>query len=293
MEFAGPFNFSAKVNLGVAESDGEQILLLNDDVEVLPEGWRPPYDEMQGDLPTWPGMQRDGRRIWIEAMLVYALQQGVGAVGVKLYLPDGRLQHGGVICRNGNAGHPYYLWQGGTPGYAGNLLVACNYLAVTAACLMTPRSAFEAVGGFDEDRPVNYNDVDYCLKLHAAGLRSVFLPHVELLHYESTSRGDEPPAMAEIEALRERWGELLYNDPYYGTTFNNDDFGVPVLGRKGEYRDKEELLSYFDRTRRTFRSGGLRLVSQRLGMQMRHHARRVKRRLRAEWHAHTGSAVGD
>jgi hypothetical protein len=99
--------------------------------------------------------------------------------------------------------------------------------------------------------------------------------------------------MAEIEGLRRRWGDLLYNDPYYNPVFNNDDFGVPVLGRRGEYREKAELLSYFDRVRRNFRSGGLPLVVKRSRMQLRHQGRRVKRRLRAEWRARSGSAVGD
>lgn len=240
---------------------------------------------MQGTLPDWDRMEADGRRIWLESMLVYAMQRGVGAVGAKLYLPDGRLQHGGVICRRGYAGHPYYLWQGGTPGYGGNLLVACNYLAVTAACLMTSRAAFEAVGGFDEDFPLNYNDVDYCLKLHRAGLRSVLLPHVELLHFESVSRGEEPPESAEVESLRQRWGELMDNDPYYGQAFTTDDFGLPVLGRRGEFQARADLLSYLDRTRRAFRTGGSRLVAERSARQLRHFGRRVFRRLRAEWHA--------
>jgi glycosyltransferase involved in cell wall biosynthesis len=280
VDYEGPFNFSAKVNLGVRESSGEQILLLNDDVEVLPRGWRPPEDEMLGILPDWEGMETDGGRIWIESMLVYSMLPGMGAVGTKLYLPDGRLQHGGVICRRGLAGHPYYRWPGGTPGYGGNLLVASNFLAVTAACLMTPRSAFEAVGGFDEELPLNYNDVDFCLKLREHGLRSVLLPHVEMLHYESLSRGDEPPATAEIEALQARWNGILYDDPFYGHAFVSDDFELPVLGRRGGWQEKADLLSYWDKVRRNFRAGGFRQVAERSYRRLRYFVRRVIHRLR-------------
>ena len=285
VRFEGPFNFSAKVNLGVRESAGEQILLLNDDTEVVPAGWRPPRDELFGVLPDWAEMESGGGRIWIESMLVYALQTGVGAVGAKLYLPDGKLQHGGVIGWGGNAGHPFYLWPAGTPGYVGNLMVASNFLAVTAACLMSPRAAFDEVGGFDEDFPVNYNDVDYCLKLGRAGLRSVLLPHVELLHYESTSRGEEPPQTGEIEMLRQRWGEILENDPYYGSAFIDPDFSLPALGRRGEFQARPDLLSYVDRLRRTYEAGGLRLVGERMQMRLRHLGRVARGRLRGAWHA--------
>jgi O-antigen biosynthesis protein len=261
--FEQPFNFSAKVNLGVRNSAGEQVLLLNDDVELLPKGWRPARGHDPRGLPDWDTIDANGRRIWIESMLVYAIQPGVGAVGSKLYLPDGRLQHGGIICREGRPAHPYYLGPGDTPGYGGNLLVACNFIAVTAACMMTPRAAFDAVGGFDEELPLNYNDVDYCLKLGREGLRSVLLPQVELLHFESLSRGEEPPATAEVESLQRRWGELLDDDPYYGRAFIDDDFTLPALSRHGEFRAHHDPFSYADRIRRAYQAGGLRLVAER------------------------------
>ncbi|MGH2981602.1 MAG: glycosyltransferase family 2 protein [Solirubrobacterales bacterium] len=267
--FGGPFNFSAKINLGVRESAGEQILLLNDDVELVPKGWRPARGHDPRGLPDWDTINAEGRRIWIESMLVYATQPGVGAVGAKLYLPDGRLQHGGIICREGRPAHPYYLGPGDTPGYAGNLLVASNYIAVTAACMMTPRTAFEAAGGFDEDLPLNYNDVDYCLKLHRSGLRSVMLPQVELLHFESLSRGEEPPATAEVEAMRQRWGDLLDQDPYYGEEFIDDDFQLPAYSRRGEFRSHTDPFSYLDRVRRAYTAGGVRLVAERTYGRMR------------------------
>lgn len=278
--FEGPFNFSAKVNLGVAESGGEQLLLLNDDIEVPPAGWRPLPDDRYGPLADWGAAGPDGRRSWIESMLVYATQPGVGAVGAKLFLPNGRLQHAGVVGWRGIAAHPYYLWKGAAPGYQFNLLAACNFLAVTAACLMTPRAAFESAGGFDEGFSVNYNDVDYCLKLHQAGHRSVVLPEVELLHFESVSRGATGPSPEELRTLEERWGELLESDPYYDPLFMDPNFSLPPLSRRGGFRRRREPLAYVDRARRTLEQGGPGLLAQRLLPKLRLLPRRVADKLR-------------
>ncbi len=271
--FDQAFNFSAKVNLGAEMSSGEQILLLNDDIEVPAAGWRPDPKRMRW-LPEWDTTVQAGRRIWIESMLAYALQPGVGAVGAKLHLPDGRIQHGGVIARGRLVGHAYYLHPGDTPGYTGNLIVAGNFLAVTAACLMTPRSAFEAVDGMDTSLPLNYNDVDYCLRLRAAGLRSVMVPQVELLHLESASRGRKNPAETEIEALQGRWGTLLENDPYYAHAFTDGSFTLPYLNRKGKFQP-QALRAYLLRLKTLYRDGGIRLVGKRALVKSRRILRRT------------------
>src|SRR4029453_17757173 len=108
--------------------------------------------------------------------------------------------------------------------------------AVTAACLLTRRSDYLIVGGFDEFRfPVNFNDVDYCLKLRAAGKRVVFSPHARLIHHESASRGtDVAPDRAgrferELQILRARWGEYLINDSYYNPTLSLDPMPFSAL----------------------------------------------------------------
>jgi O-antigen biosynthesis protein len=264
VEFEGPFNFSAKVNLGVRESRGDQLLLLNDDVEVLPAGWRPMRGRSGASLPEWDTLTEDGRRIWIESMLAYALQDGVGAVGAKLYFPDGRLQHGGIIASGGLVGHPYYLKPGDNTGYMGVLMLAGNFIAVTGACMMTPRAAFERVGGFDEQLPLNYNDVDYCLRLRRAGLRTVMVPQAELLHSESVSRGEEPPAGAEIEELQRRWGELLEDDPYYGPAFVDSNYTLPTLTRNGELRMRGGIWPYLGHAQSLYAEGGPGLLARRV-----------------------------
>jgi GT2 family glycosyltransferase len=183
-----PFNFSEKVNAGAARSEGEHLVLLNDDVEVA--------------TPDW-----------LERMVMYSSLDGVGAVGGRLVLQDGRLQHVGVRFENGLPGHPCHGYRGDYKGYGNAVRVAQNLLAVTAACLMTPRALFEAAGGLDPAFPVNYNDCDYCLKLRGLGKRIVYDPDLLMVHFESSSRSKEVEDW-EKELLRERWLPLTAPDPY-------------------------------------------------------------------------------
>jgi GT2 family glycosyltransferase len=182
------FNFSAKINLGAAHSEGELLLLLNDDIEVItPE--------------------------WIERMAMYAQHPRIGAVGARLLWEDGRLQHAGILFENGGLpGHIYRGFRGDYKGYSNNARLAQNYLAVTGACMMTPAAAFASVGGLSTELPVNYNDVDYCLKLREQGLRVVYDPDTVLHHFESSSRSSEV-AEWEKQALVDRWLPLTAVDP--------------------------------------------------------------------------------
>jgi O-antigen biosynthesis protein len=188
VEYDEPFNFSAKINRGAVHSEGEHLLLLNDDMEVI--------------APDW-----------IERMTMYSEIPEVGAVGGRLVLEDGRLQHAGILFENGGyPGHIYHGFSGEFNGYSNNVLVAQNYLAVTAACMMTPRAVFEEVGGFSTTFPLNYNDIDYCLKLRAAGHRVVYDPDTVLYHFESSSRSTEVEDW-EKEQLLGRWLPLTIVDP--------------------------------------------------------------------------------
>lgn len=195
-----PFNFSAKINLGAAHGEGEHLLLLNDDMEVL--------------TPDW-----------IERLVMYSGHRGIGAVGAQLRWEDERVQHAGVVLEHGLPGHVYRGAGGELNGYARNVLVTQNYLAVTGACLMTPRDAFEAVGGLSEELPVNYNDIDYCLKLRAHGLRVVYDADTVLYHFESSSRETKVEDW-EKSMLRERWREVG-DDPYSNP---NLSYGEPRGG---------------------------------------------------------------
>ncbi|HLX61800.1 MAG TPA: glycosyltransferase [Planctomycetota bacterium] len=206
VSYSDAFNWSRVNNLGARHASGEHLLFMNDDMEIITPGW-------------------------LEAMLEFSQQDGIGAVGAKLLFPDGRLQHAGVLVMRGKPGHPYYCFPGGDPGYFFSNAVHRNVLAVTGACMMTRKSVFEFVGGLNEDFPLNYNDVDYCMKLIAAGKRIVYTPHAQLYHYESLSRpkGVEPK---EIERFEKLWLARFPDDPYFNPnlTIENSAYIVRHTG---------------------------------------------------------------
>ncbi len=208
VRFDGEFNFSAKINRGAVHAGGERLLLLNDDMEVI--------------APDW-----------IERMVMYLELEEVGAVGARLILEDGRPQHVGILFENGGyPGHIYHGFSPGFSGYSNNVLVAQNYLAVTAACLMTTREAFDEVGGFSTAFPNNYNDMDFCLKLRTTGRRVVYDPDTVLHHFESSSRESEV-ADWEKDQLLGRWLHLTATDP---ATNPNLRHGLPRLSSGVRWR---------------------------------------------------------
>lgn len=211
----GSFNYSAVNNFGVGFAEGEYILLLNNDTEVITVNW-------------------------LEELLMYAQREDVGAVGGKLYYPDKTIQHAGVVLALGahrTAGHSHYKQPKANLGYMGRLCYAQNVSAVTGACLMVKKRLFEEVGGLEESFAISLNDVDFCLKLRAKGLLNVFTPFAECFHYESISRGlDDRGEKAErynreSEQFRTKWKEVLEaGDPYYNPNFSLDrsDFSLKV-----------------------------------------------------------------
>nr|WP_284701124.1 glycosyltransferase family 2 protein [Rhodoplanes tepidamans] len=219
MRITGPFNFARLNNIAVAASGGPHLCLLNDDVEA-----------------------RDAD--WLGEMLSRLADPTVGAVGALLSWPSGVVQHGGIVLGPAfRAAHAFHDRLDGDPGYGDLLRVAHDCSAVTAACLLTRRADWEAVGGMDEIAfPVNFNDVDYCLKLRAAGRRIVMTPHARLWHRESSSRGrdDRPDRAAryerELRMLRSRWGEALAADPFYSPVLSLDP--VPYAALAWPPRDR-------------------------------------------------------
>ena len=162
----------------------------------------------------------------IRELLSYSQRADVGAVGAKLYYPDGTLQHAGVIVGiNGSAGHSHKGLAGDTTGDMYRLVTAQNYLAVTGACLMTKTELYNKYPLDEENFAVAYNDVDFCLRLYESGLVNVLTPFCEGIHYESKSRGsdtDKPNPRYEREKrnFQRIWGKYFdYNDPYYNPHF--------------------------------------------------------------------------
>lgn len=213
----GPFNFSALCNAGAARARGEILCLLNNDTEVVAEDWL------------------------ARARTLLSLPQ-VGAVGARLTYPDGTLQHFGLYLGMGGhgvAGTPHRGMSSESFGYFGKARLIQEFSAVTAACLFVRREDYQAVGGFDEALSVAYNDVDFCLKLRARGLKVVGDPDILLVHKESKSRGDDARGerarrlQAEAGLMHARWADQLAADPFYNPnlTLERDDFSLAASPR--------------------------------------------------------------
>ncbi|WP_080696866.1 glycosyltransferase [Clostridium beijerinckii] len=212
-ESNGKFNYSAINNFGVKHANGEHLLFLNNDIEVISENW-------------------------IEEMLMYSQRKDVGGVGAKLYYPNDTIQHAGVILKLGThrcAGHCHYRCSRENLGYMGRLYYAQNFSAVTAACLMMKKSIFNEINGFNEDFAVAFNDVDLCMRIRNAGYLIVWTPYAEAYHYESISRGheDTPEKQErfnnEVAMFKTIWEkEIEQGDPYYNPnlTLDRDDFSI-------------------------------------------------------------------
>ena len=206
-----PFNFSALNNRAVREqAKGDYVLLLNNDIEAINPDW-------------------------LSEMVGCATEDDVGCVGARLWYPDGRLQHAGIILVCGVAGHAHKYLPRGHHGYMGRAVLSQDMIGVTAACLLVKRSLYLEVGGLDEGLAVAFNDVDFCLRVHKAGYRNHFTPYAELIHHESVTRGyeDTPEKQQrfrlEIEKMQARWPMLLdHDDPYYSPnlTASAEDFSL-------------------------------------------------------------------
>jgi glycosyltransferase involved in cell wall biosynthesis len=206
-----PFNYPEINNRAVARSNGQVICLLNDDTEVL-----------GGD--------------WLEELVGQLLQPHVGAVGAKLYYSNGQVQHAGVVLGIGGvAGHAYRMSDRLSFAGHGRLQLPRLYSAVTAACMVIRREAWDQVGGMDaENLPVAFNDIDLCLRLGEAGWNIAWTPFAELIHHESITRGPDTEGERavrfghETRYMKQRWDSVLRNDPAYNPnlTLISEDFAL-------------------------------------------------------------------
>jgi glycosyltransferase involved in cell wall biosynthesis len=184
----GPFNFSAKMNAGVAVCSGEVVVLLNDDVEVL--------------TPDW-----------IEVLTGLVQDADGGLAGAKLLFGDGTLQHGGHVYFGGSMGHAYAHYPGDEEGMA-RMLLERECSGVTAACAALRREVWDEVGGLCEHLPVSFNDVDLSLKIRSTGRRVLWTPHAVLHHFERSTRVTDVE-QSEVAFIRRRWDHVLHHDPYF------------------------------------------------------------------------------
>jgi O-antigen biosynthesis protein len=219
LSYDGPFNFSAINNLSARHARGEVLAFLNNDLKII-----------SGD--------------WLSEMVAHAMRAGVGAVGAKLYYPDDTIQHAGIILGLGNlAGYVHRYAPRDSAGHGGRLHRVQDCSAVTAACMVLKRAAFEDVGGFDEaNLPVAYNDVDLCLRLRERGYRILWTPYAELYHFESASRPSDfsPEEKQRYERecayLKSRWQHEVARDPFYNPnlTIAAEDYSLAWPPRVGK-----------------------------------------------------------
>lgn len=196
------FNFSALCNYGANAAQGDFLLFLNNDMQVI--------------APDW-----------IQEMLMHAQRPDIGVVGALLRYPDDTVQHAGVIIGvdAGRQSYAEHIYRGRSVSqlYGKSLLYVRNMSAVTGACMMIRQEVFNQIEGFDETFPVTFNDIDFCIKLIQAGYRNIFTPYAELYHYESKTRGlDSEDSekgeeyVLEREKFYAKWSSVLEQyDPYW------------------------------------------------------------------------------
>jgi len=199
LEFDEPFNFQRLNNWAAGQAQGELLLFLNNDIEALHAGW-------------------------LEALAEHAQRPEVGAVGARLFYPDGLIQHAGVaVGIGGLADHPWArlhpdAWTPTGPSYWTR-----DVLAVTAACLMVDHEKFDRISGFDERFIVCGGDVDLCLRLYESGLWNVMTPFARLIHRESATRQKDPPGSDVRESLRAYAHYLDGGDPFFNPNLTRAD----------------------------------------------------------------------
>ena len=206
------FNYSALINFGVKNVDGEFVLQLNNDTKLITKDW-------------------------LELFIGYAQNSEIGAVGARLYYEDKTIQHAGIIVGvSGIAGNALVNLPYGKHAYFGREAATRNVLAVTGACLFARRSLYYEVGFMDEKEfKVAFNDVDFCLKLYENGYRNVYNPYIELIHYESKSRGyeisEEKEERFEKEAnnFKRKWSKYIKYDPYYNKNLSRKTVNYDIV----------------------------------------------------------------
>jgi hypothetical protein len=199
---------------------------MNDDVEVISSGW-------------------------LDALVSRVCLEGVGAAGPLMYYPNDTIQHGGVILGSGGvAEHAHRHFPRGAGGYFGRAALEQDLSCVTAGCMVVRRDVFEALGGFDEQFEVAYNDVDFCIRLRKAGWRIVWTPAAELYHHESASFGQHDGAgredefALEVAMMRKLWSLALDDDPSYNPNLSLDKGKLFCLAfpprRRPPWRSQQE-----------------------------------------------------
>ncbi len=205
------FNWSSFNNRAAAVADGEFLLFLNDDIEIIQEDW-------------------------LDAMMEHVRRPEVGIIGPQLLYSDGKVQHAGMFLSNNGIGrHAFRFAAKDDPCYFGLALTQRNVIAVTGACMLVRRETFDQIGGFDEAHEIVNNDLDFCLRVHRAGLLTVFTPYATLVHHELASRA----------AMKDTYDLTHFNAAWKTTFAAGDPFFNPRLSRHADdYRPDDEPVQW-------------------------------------------------
>ena len=200
-----PFNFSYMCNWGAKEAQGDYLLFLNDDMEIVGENW-------------------------LVLLMEKAVLPYVGAVGAKLLYPDTDIiQHAGITNLRVGPAHKLQFAHDTEDHYFGQNRGVHDMLGVTGACLLVKKTIFEKAGGFDETLAVAFNDVDLCYKIYEEGYYNVVRNDLFLFHHESLSRGKDGESeekqlrlLREKDYLYEKHQDLYGRDPFYHPYLTTD-----------------------------------------------------------------------
>jgi GT2 family glycosyltransferase/SAM-dependent methyltransferase len=186
------FNFSETMNVGVAAASGDYICLLNDDIEAI--------------------THRGGE----ELVSYLAVNRRVGAIGPKCLLEDDSIQQNGVLLLDAGPAHAGSGMPRDFRGHYSMLRCRREAFCLGAAMFVIRKEVYQSVGGFAEDFPLNYNDVDFGLRLRARGYSCVVDPAIEVYHYESATKA----GTYAIEQERLFLKHPKLNDPYFNRNFD-------------------------------------------------------------------------
>jgi GT2 family glycosyltransferase len=202
--FPNPFHYSRANNLGAQYAQGDYLVFLNNDTEIVTKDW-------------------------IQHLLYYVEQPSIGSAGALLLYPNYTVQHAGVVMGiRGTADHIMRGFPMDVDGYAGSLVCAREVSAVTAACMMLTSEDFQAIGGFSEHYFHHYQDVDLCMKLMHLDKRNIFVPGATLIHHESATR-KEYYDLADCYLLLDQWQDYIESgDPFYNPGFTLDRFDYTI-----------------------------------------------------------------
>jgi ADP-heptose:LPS heptosyltransferase/GT2 family glycosyltransferase len=227
VDLPGSFNWSVFNNRAVEAADGEFLLFLNDDIEIVQDDW-------------------------LDVMMEHARRPEVGITGPQLLYRDGKVQHAGMFLSNNGIGrHAFRFATVDDPCYFGLALTQRNVIAVTGACMLVRREIFERLGGFDEAHEIVNNDLDFCLRAHRAGLLTVFTPYATLIHYELASRAN----------LKDVFDLTHFNAAWRTTFAAGDPYFNPRLSRHADdYRPDDEPVQWVVSGAPLFRKSEIRRI---------------------------------